>query len=100
MRHTCGAVPFDWRCAACVRGVPHGVVCNARFWVWRNGWVKLTLRPEQQLSSFRAQRTEEGWASEAESWEHTGTHVVREWCQRGRDCDGVLEQCGMDHCPL
>ena len=74
---------------------------NARFWVHVNGGpVKLTLRPDQELSWGYAVRTDEGWASESYTWSHEGDHVRLKWCDDGVDCDGRLTRYGESHASL
>lgn len=65
---------------------------NARFWEYVNdGWVKLTLRPEQTLRHVQGGRDEEGWSVRAEAWEYDGTSVVGVYSSDGTDCDGRLQ---------
>ena len=74
---------------------------NARFWVWhRAGWVKLTLRPGQPLTTFEGQQTDEGHHREVSTFTHYGEAVVCEWCESGRDCDGRYERGGELVCEL
>ena len=68
---------------------------NARFWQWVNcGWVKLTLRPDQQLSHSVFQRTDEGWERDTETWLLEDGVVVNSWLFEARDCDGRLDKHG------
>lgn len=70
-----------------------------RFWVFVNdGFVRIALRPGQTLSHCSYQTTDEGWSSEAETWEHTGTHIRRELYRDGVDCDGRLSSEQADEC--
>jgi hypothetical protein len=65
---------------------------NARFWEYMNdGWVKLTLRPEQTLRHAQGGRDEEGWRVRAEAWEYDGTSVVGVYSTDGADCDGRFQ---------
>lgn len=74
---------------------------NARFWVWwRDGAVKLTLRPGQALAVDSFERHEEGWASESESWAYDGRVVTRECATDGTDCDGRLSASATHGCAL
>lgn len=73
---------------------------NARFWVWRDGWVKLTLRPGQSLHTHECKHTDEGFHEDLEQWTHTGYSVVRQWEIGGRDCDGLSYDRGTDSCEL
>lgn len=66
---------------------------NARFWVnWNDGWVKITLKPEQSLEAGYSRSTDEGWCSWRERWTHDGDSVLRETESDGSDCDGRLTQ--------
>ena len=51
----------------------------------------LTLKPEQPVSWFHYERTEEGWSEYGSSWRLCldGTLVVEHWSD-GTDCDGRL----------
>ena len=74
---------------------------NARFWAYINGGpVKITLRPGQTLSHYQAWATDEGWASEGDTWEHTGDGVEHEYASDGADCDGRLSSGGDSYCAL
>lgn len=74
---------------------------NARFWNWcPGGWVKITLRPGQELSYAVHQRTEEGWSAQGETFRHDGDRVTCEWWNDGADCDGRLSREGECSCPL
>ena len=62
---------------------------NARFWFFLNcGPVKITLTPGQQLEHVQGGPCDEGWSSEAHSWELEGDTVHAEYANEGRDCDG------------
>lgn len=62
---------------------------NARFWTWLNdGWVKITLKPEQTLEFYSGGQTDEGFSNSWESWEHEGDRVVYNITNDSRDCDG------------
>lgn len=66
---------------------------NARFWEFHNGApVKLTIRPGQTLSHYQGGPTDEGWSSEATTWEldKAGKLLRRESTTDGADCDGRL----------
>jgi len=74
---------------------------NARFWVWwRDGAVKLTLRPGQALGAEWSGRHEEGWAYEAERWAYDGRVVLRVSVSDGTDCDGRMSDSTTCACPL
>lgn len=64
---------------------------NARFWVWWNGPVKITLHPGQRLSACRGSPTEEGWYQEWMTLYYLEGMVsmVRE--HHERDCDGRVD---------
>lgn len=64
---------------------------NARFWVLVNsGFVKLTLRPGDQLQHNASGYHDEGWWSVSDLWDYNGQDVA--WCRStdGTDCDGRL----------
>lgn len=62
---------------------------NARFWVWwHDGWVKLTLRPDQQLTASYGGDTDEGWSTYSETWTHEGDAILNECTSESLDCDG------------
>ena len=62
---------------------------NARFWVyWHDGWVKLTLKPEQSLEVGYGRLHDEGWCRYHQSWEHDGDRVLCASTSESADCDG------------
>ena len=72
---------------------------NARFWVWwHDGWVKLTLRPDQSVEAGYNRTTDEGWCSWRERWSFDGDKVTREAKSDGVDCDGRLTRFHTDEC--
>lgn len=74
---------------------------NARFWIyWRDGFVKLTLRPGECVRLEASSRTEEGWEAEGETLRFDGAKVRRDWWRDGRDCDGRLSEEGRLVCSL
>lgn len=73
---------------------------NARFWVWRNGWVKLTLTPGQVVTIRSGGPHDEGWSFCAETFEHCGQWVQSEIYEEGCDCDGRYSRGGMWECSL
>jgi hypothetical protein len=74
---------------------------NARFWIWTPGGpVKITLRPGQTLRHYQGHATDEGWASEADTWTHQGEFVTNDWCHDGSDCDGRLTRVGSRECKI
>lgn len=76
------------------------MIRNARFWVYVNGWVKLTLRPGQHLAHFQGGATDEGYSRSAMDWEHHGDHVSEQDFSEGRDCDGRTSDYSCWVCPL
>ena len=77
------------------------MIRNARFWVSHNdGWVKLTLKPDQSLEVYQRHATDEGWSSSWECWTHQGDSVLRECEADGCDCDGRSSSSHEDECPL
>jgi hypothetical protein len=73
---------------------------RARFWVFGNGWTKLTLSPGQSLSTSEHYGTDEGWTASSQTWTHRGNHVELEWTSDGVDCDGRLSASGNAICML
>lgn len=76
---------------------------NARFWIWYppgDQWVKLTLRPGQQLSYGYGGRHEEGWSWTGETYSHEGDHVLCQFTSDGSDCDGRLTRRNDSRCDL
>jgi hypothetical protein len=74
---------------------------NARFWIFhRDAWVKVTLHPGQQITFGFYEKTDEGFTRQVTNLCHDGAAIVREWLDRGRDCDGLVETRGRDFCPL
>lgn len=74
---------------------------NARFWDYVNdSWVKITLRPGQQLHHSYGGPTEEGYRWGTTSWEHEGDRVVEIDDIQSRDCDGRMDTHGEYACPL
>ena len=74
---------------------------NARFWVWhRTGWVKLALRPGEDVRVHDGGPTDEGFSSDSTRWTHDGDSVRMDWHSHGRDCDGRYERGGCSVCPL
>jgi hypothetical protein len=62
---------------------------NARIWLWLNdGWVKLTLQPDQPLNHAHSCHHDEGWSAEYFTWTWDGHVLVEEHATDGRDCDG------------
>ena len=49
-----------------------GEMKTARFWIWNNGPVKLTIRPGQTLRHTSFSEDEEGWSSREDEWTNDG----------------------------
>lgn len=67
---------------------------NVRFWVWLNdGWVKLTLRPGQELNWAHGGPHEEGWSYTGEVWHYDEEEgcVFSSVATNACDCDGRLD---------
>ncbi len=78
-----------------------GDTMTARWWMWWNeGWVRLSLRPGQELRFGLWVSTDEGFAAEYWHYEHDGDQLVAHVVDDGRDCDGRLTRCNTYHCPL
>ena len=74
---------------------------NARFWDYvSDSWVKITLRPGQQLHHSHGGSTDEGYHRQSTSWEHGGDRVVEIDVSQSRDCDGRMDTYGQYACPL
>ena len=73
---------------------------NARFWIWWNGWTKLTLKPEETISFGRSEPTDEGWSSNHEQISLSEGDVIRECSSDGVDCDGRLSQYSVVTCKV
>lgn len=74
---------------------------NARFWQWHNGgWIKITLKPGQSLSTNYGGPTDEGYSYAWERWTHEGDRVVRESGSQSCDCDGRLDEHWEGECLL
>jgi hypothetical protein len=62
---------------------------NARFWIWWNqSWVKLTLKPGQEVTLLSGGPTDEGYSHSAETYVHEGDRVACSVANESRDCDG------------
>lgn len=67
---------------------------NVRFWKWvHNGWVKITLRPDQELHWEIGWRTDEGWHWEGHTWTYDASRgvVCASMATEACDCDGRLD---------
>lgn len=74
---------------------------NARFWEYcGDSWVKITLRPGQQLHHSRGGLTEEGYHWATTTWEHAYDRVVQVDVTQARDCDGRFDTYAEYTCPL
>ena len=64
---------------------------TARFWVfWVGGWVRLTLKPGEQLSATRGGETDEGYSHSWLVWSSDGKTVEKQHEWESRDCDGRM----------
>lgn len=76
---------------------------NARFWAYINGsFVKITLRPGEQIEHVTGGPTDEGWTRDATSWIYPAGEcaVYRYWAIEGADCDGRHGNYGSNRCEL
>lgn len=74
---------------------------NARFWEWVNdGWVKITLKPDQKLQHGTFSYTDEGWSSTLTEWYHDLDTVERSDFSDGVDCDGRISRSNESSCPI
>lgn len=74
---------------------------NARFLAFINGdWVKITLKPEQELSWGWSYRTEEGYSAGEYTWTHEGDKIRRAVETDSRDCDGRHGESYEDVCSI
>jgi hypothetical protein len=79
------------RCALCGT-VRHEEKTRTRFWIWWNGApVRITLHGSDLFEVHTSARTEEGWASQSETFWLRDDYVQRESATDGVDCDGRLE---------
>ena len=73
----------------------------ARFWTYhRGGYVRLSLRPGEQLRHETGGPTDEGYHGEASIYTHAGDDIALDWATWGRDCDGRTESYGASFAPL
>jgi len=64
-----------------------------RFWTMINDdWVKLTLRPYQEINWGKSAPTDEGYESESHAyyWDFENRRLVLQYVNHGVDCDGPL----------
>jgi hypothetical protein len=73
---------------------------NARFWVYINGPIKITLKPGQTLQWATGGPCDEGYHYRGDKWFFDGDTVFSEWWSEGRDCDGRIQQWGCASCDL
>lgn len=74
---------------------------NARFWDYvGGGWVKITLRPGEELIRDTGGPCDEGYSYKREGWTHERDHVAYRWASDSRDCDGRYQDDGKLCCPL
>lgn len=76
---------------------------NARMWAWINdGWVKLTLRPDGEASSYRHSKHDEGWSSRYVTWYYCpyDENVTRTTQSDGRCSDGRFQEGYVDIAPV
>lgn len=65
---------------------------TARFWVYvNNGWVKLSLRPDEAVEWDHYQVNEEGYTHVSWRFENDAARVLFHCYTAGRDCDGRYE---------
>jgi len=81
--------------------IEYRITTNARFWIWwNNDYVKITLRPWQEITIGRQDPTDEGYEGKSNTYLHDGDVVRCKWSSWGQDCDGYLERNGESVCPL
>ena len=72
---------------------------RVHFWTFENnGWVKITLAQDQNLSHSSSKQTDEGFSFEETTWTFDGDLLTREWRNGGSDCDGYIERTGIEEC--
>ena len=76
---------------------------NVRFWIWwKDGLVKLTLKPDQDVQLYTCEKTDEGWSSLSE-WYHYNDEQGSIHCSitsTGVDCDGRLDTFWDGYCRI
>ena len=71
---------------------------NARFWIFWNGdYVKLTLKPDTEVTFGYSQTHDEGYCAVHETYSYDGITVDCESHSSGRDCDGRHSSTSNDH---
>lgn len=74
---------------------------NARIWIlWNSDWVKVTLKPGDELHCGHSASHEEGFSAQYLSLSFDGFEVTREDHSRGRDCDGYTEDTSNSYAKL
>lgn len=74
---------------------------NARFWFhWDGDFVKLTLKPGDEVELYESHSHEEGWSSRHEYISYEDGVVTRTSTSDGRDCDGRLTQTTVSECSV
>lgn len=64
---------------------------NARFWIYWNGNVKITLAPGETITLSGGGRTDEGYQFHSETYSFDGYEIECSLERHGRDCDGPFE---------
>jgi len=82
-----------------------GPVGNVRFWDyvgWRNGYVKITLKPGQSLEHHGGGRTDEGYCWWANTYVYDAeAGIVTYYAEtESSDCDGPHSSCRELWCPV
>lgn len=96
------------RPAIAVGSVDARIVCrnalgipNARFWARVHGdWVKLTMRPGDEVWAIEAEPTDEGWRRCSTFYTYDGWCVTRDVAWDERDCDGLHSGGYVDECSI
>lgn len=78
---------------------------SVRFWMCHgpeSGYVKLTLRPDQQVTFESGGKHDEGYSWEAVTFRYDADAqlVIREDSSQGRDCDGPHSSYQKLVCPV
>lgn len=74
---------------------------NARFWIrWDGDFVKLTLKPGDDVELHCSGSHEEGWWSCYEEYSYHDGVVTRTSIRDGRDCDGRLSDTCILECSV
>lgn len=73
---------------------------NARFWIYWNGWVKITLRPGERIVLHHGGPTDEGFIYHEEAYLYGDGRVICDAETHSRDCDGPLSTYRSDICQV